>query len=646
MNSQRSRDLNELKRQVLNYYAVNADVPKKIEDALNSLFYDSPPDIYGYLSEYFTKFSKSPKITKLVASKSPYYDPKCQQVFRLEVFCQDKNKDKNMVSIYSPCNSPDLIHDSTILQYIQEDDNLRSLKLVEIIKFINTEINEILKNFNPFDQNEIDEKLTKIFQEKQKGFYEKSLLTSSFEHQSVSDMDGKKSKTPSTPKKDIPKATASKAKASTLMANSVVNIQDELQQYFQKNFFGLFALAFLSKAVCLTSIAFFRGQPFERIQHLTSIMCDRYRMPIPMISVLQNGKGFNGKQSLVKEFILMPKPNIRMSEGVDMISKINRNLRDTLYSSKLAPGAMNKCVSDQGCLTQLLDTPQQGIDVVETAINTCFGNFDNASNLNMALNIAAYEIYEIDKVRYEVSTGLFKTSDELIEQYVDIIKKYPRIVMIIDPFHPSDHLAWYKLHARLSEQCLIACTVKNSDHFDQTVANMVTERQSNNSNMEKISDVDETARTEINIIVTKPAAAPTIPINMPVNFYKFENTLTVSSLIEQVKENAAKGNYSGMSCSYNETDDTFISDLCVANQMTFMKVGGFNRSERVNKLNRLIEIENYLADQDLLVNLNEVSSDTEFVNEIEVPDELFETMQTYRQSLNDKFEKSPATKIK
>ena len=56
---------------------------------------------------------------------------------------------------------------------------------------------------------------------------------------------------------------------------------------------------------------------------------------------------------------------------------------------------MNKCVSDQGCLTQLLDTPQQGIDTIEAAISTCFGNFDNSSNLNMALNIAAYEIYEL-----------------------------------------------------------------------------------------------------------------------------------------------------------------------------------------------------------------------------------------------------------
>lgn len=120
----------------------------------------------------------------------------------------------------------------------------------------------------------------------------------------------------------------------------------------------------------------------------------------------------------------------------------------------------------------------------------------------------------------------------------------------------------------------------------------------------------------------------------------------MSGLIEQVKENAEKGNYSGISCSYNETDDTFISDLCVGNQMSFMKVGGFNRSERVNKLNRLIEIENYLGEKDLLVNLNEVSGEHEFVSEVQVPDEYFDTIQSYRQSQNDKFEKSPATKIK
>ena len=49
MNSNRSRDLNELKKQALNYYSMNGDIAKRIEDALNSLFYDSPYDVYGYL---------------------------------------------------------------------------------------------------------------------------------------------------------------------------------------------------------------------------------------------------------------------------------------------------------------------------------------------------------------------------------------------------------------------------------------------------------------------------------------------------------------------------------------------------------------------------------------------------------------------
>lgn len=53
MNSQRSRDLNELKKQAIQYYAENSDITKKVEDALNCLFYDSPYDVYGYLVFFF-----------------------------------------------------------------------------------------------------------------------------------------------------------------------------------------------------------------------------------------------------------------------------------------------------------------------------------------------------------------------------------------------------------------------------------------------------------------------------------------------------------------------------------------------------------------------------------------------------------------
>ena len=47
--SQRTRDLIDLKKQALNYFMLNADITHKVEDSLNSLFYESPYDAYGYL---------------------------------------------------------------------------------------------------------------------------------------------------------------------------------------------------------------------------------------------------------------------------------------------------------------------------------------------------------------------------------------------------------------------------------------------------------------------------------------------------------------------------------------------------------------------------------------------------------------------
>lgn len=37
-------------------------------------------------------------------------------------------------------------------------------------------------------------------------------------------------------------------------------------------------------------------------------------MPIPLVTILQNGKGFNGKQNLIKEFILLPKPHLTVQK--------------------------------------------------------------------------------------------------------------------------------------------------------------------------------------------------------------------------------------------------------------------------------------------------------------------------------------------
>lgn len=66
---------------------------------------------------------------------------------------------KRVLSIDSSCYAIDQVNDSARIQIIQEDDLHRSSKINEIINFINTEVNELIKNYTPYDQEEIDDKL-------------------------------------------------------------------------------------------------------------------------------------------------------------------------------------------------------------------------------------------------------------------------------------------------------------------------------------------------------------------------------------------------------------------------------------------------------------------------------------------------------
>lgn len=58
-----------------------------------------------------------------------------------------------------PSYNLDVVNDSCKIQSILEDDTLRNSKLDEVKNLIENEINHLIRNHNPFDQEEIDEKL-------------------------------------------------------------------------------------------------------------------------------------------------------------------------------------------------------------------------------------------------------------------------------------------------------------------------------------------------------------------------------------------------------------------------------------------------------------------------------------------------------
>jgi hypothetical protein len=98
-------------------------------------------------------------------------------------------------------------------------------------------------------------------------------------------------------------------------------------------------------------------------------------------------------------------------------------------------------------------------------------------------------------------------------------------------------------------------------------------------------------------------------LKMPVNFYKYENTTTITDTINQIEKIKEKTDLlTGFSCSTNETSDSFIVDLSIGNSVDYIKIGGFNRGERVSKINRLLQIEDHLKRNNRLLIPTSLSS--------------------------------------
>lgn len=67
---------------------------------------------------------------------------------------------QEILRIEVPCYSnPEQIHDSSKMQQIMEDDMRRREDLHDTIKFINDNLSNVLKLFDPLQQHEIDENL-------------------------------------------------------------------------------------------------------------------------------------------------------------------------------------------------------------------------------------------------------------------------------------------------------------------------------------------------------------------------------------------------------------------------------------------------------------------------------------------------------
>jgi enolase len=290
------------------------------------------------------------------------------------------------------------------------------------------------------------------------------------------------------------------------------------------------------------------GVPLYRYIRTTYKLAEKgYRLPVLGMNIINGGRHADNGLS-IQEFMIMPRHTL-LRERVRMGSQIFHSLANLLNQKGYSTG-----VGDEGGFAPELLNNERGLQLIMDAIK--LAGWKPGKHVFLGLDIAASEFYRHGNY-YFMSKKQGWRPAKMIETLKAWVKKYP-IISIEDGLAEDDWDNWKILTKELGKKV----TLVGDDLF-------VT-------NVERI---ERGIREQV-------ANSVLIKVNQ------------IGSLSEAVAaaQLGRKHNYSiFMSHRSGETPDTFIADLAVAVNAEFIKAGSMSRSERVEKYNRLMEIESELG---------------------------------------------------
>jgi len=270
-------------------------------------------------------------------------------------------------------------------------------------------------------------------------------------------------------------------------------------------------------------------------------------LPVPMSNILNGGEHADNNVD-IQEFMVMPLGAKTFHEALQMNAEVFHALKAILHKRGLATS-----VGDEGGFAPNLESNEEAFVVIVEAIKAA--GYKPGKDLYIAIDSAASSFYEKGKYVFE---GKKVNADAMIKYYEAMVKKYP-ICSIEDGLAENDWEGWNKLNTKLGSKIQIV----GDDIFvtnPEIIARGIKENVANSVliKLKQIGSVTETIDA----------------INMA---HKAGWTTVVS-------------HRSG------ETGDTFIADLAVALNTGQIKTGSISRSERIEKYNQLLRIEEELAD--------------------------------------------------
>ncbi len=273
-------------------------------------------------------------------------------------------------------------------------------------------------------------------------------------------------------------------------------------------------------------------------------------LPVPMMNIL-NGGAHAANTVDVQEFMIMPVGADSFKEALRQCAEVFHALAALLKEKGLATS-----VGDEGGFAPDLKDDEEVIQYILEAVKSA--GYEPGKDFMIAMDAAASEWKGSQKGEYILpKAGTKYTSDELIAHWKELVDKYP-IISIEDALDEEDWEGWKKLTEVLGDKVQLVgddLFVTNTERLSKGI-----EYGCGNSILIKLNQIG-----------------------------------TVSETLEAIKM-AHKAGYTAISSHRSgETADTTIADLAVALNTCQIKTGAPSRSERVEKYNRLLCIEEELG---------------------------------------------------
>lgn len=274
------------------------------------------------------------------------------------------------------------------------------------------------------------------------------------------------------------------------------------------------------------------------------------RLPVPMMNIL-NGGAHAANTVDVQEFMIMPVGAPSFKEALRWCAEVFHALAAILKSEGLATS-----VGDEGGFAPNLASDEEAISYILKAVEKA--GYKPGRDFMLAMDAASSEWKGEKKGEYILpKAGTRFTSKTLIEHWKQLVEKYP-IISIEDALDEEDWEGWQLLTRELGGRVQLVgddLFVTNTERLSKGIA-----LGCGNSILIKLNQIG-----------------------------------SVSETLEAIKM-AHQAGYTAISSPRSgETGDTTIADLAVALNTCQIKTGAPSRSERVEKYNQLLRIEEELG---------------------------------------------------